>query len=96
MDALIIENRRVFVNENALAAGIRYGSAFAIVHDELGYHKICTKWTCKPLYNMRSKGVIIARNVTFCISQWLLCTKLLINSLHIFILSRKMLPETMK
>jgi hypothetical protein len=53
MDALIIENRRVFVYENALATGIRYGSTFAIVHDELGYHKICTKWTCKPLYNMR-------------------------------------------
>jgi hypothetical protein len=43
VDALIKENIRTTVSEIALHVGISYGSAFAIVHIDLGYHKICAR-----------------------------------------------------
>jgi hypothetical protein len=39
MDALIKENRQTTVSEIELN-----GSAFAIVHDVLSYHKVCAHW----------------------------------------------------
>jgi hypothetical protein len=43
VDALIKENMQTTVSEIALPVGISYGSAFAIVHVHLGYHKICAR-----------------------------------------------------
>jgi hypothetical protein len=44
MHALIKENRQITVSSIALNVAIMYGSAFAIVRDVLGYHKVCTGW----------------------------------------------------
>jgi hypothetical protein len=43
VDALIKENRQIAISEIALTVGISYGSAFAIVHSHLSYHKICAR-----------------------------------------------------
>jgi hypothetical protein len=44
VDALSKENRRITVNEIALTLSIISGSAFAIVHDDVGYPRVCARW----------------------------------------------------
>jgi hypothetical protein len=44
MHALIKENRQITLNAIALNVAIMYGSAFATLHDVLGYHKVCAGW----------------------------------------------------
>ena len=46
LDTLIKEDRWIIVSEIVLTVGISYGSAFAIIHNNLGYHKICAR--CVP------------------------------------------------
>jgi len=44
MDALIKENGQITLSAVALNVAIMYGSAFDIVHDVLGYHKVNAGW----------------------------------------------------
>ena len=37
------------VSEVAAHLDISYGSAYAILHDDLGYRKVCTRWFPKEL-----------------------------------------------
>jgi hypothetical protein len=41
---MIKENRQIMLSVIALTVGISYKSAFAIIHDDLGYHKACARW----------------------------------------------------
>ena len=48
-DDMIREDRRITVSEVAAYLDISYGSAYAILHDDLGYRKVCTRWVPKEL-----------------------------------------------
>jgi hypothetical protein len=43
VDALIKESKQITVSEIGLTMGISYRSAFALIHDHLGYHKVCAR-----------------------------------------------------
>jgi hypothetical protein len=49
VDALIGEDRQLILARVMDIVGISYGSAQAIVHDDLGYHKVCVWWVPKQL-----------------------------------------------
>jgi transposase len=49
VDALIREDRQLTLARVADIVGISYRSAQAIVHDDLGYHKVCVRWAPKQL-----------------------------------------------
>ncbi|XP_045132250.1 histone-lysine N-methyltransferase SETMAR-like [Portunus trituberculatus] len=42
-------NRRVIIDEVACSLQISHGSAFQIIHDELGFHKVCARWVPREL-----------------------------------------------
>ena len=44
---MIREDRRIMVSEVAAHLDISYGSAYAILHDDLGYRKACARWVPK-------------------------------------------------
>jgi len=46
-DAMIREDRGITVSEVAAHLDISYGSAYAILHDDLGYRKVCARWVPK-------------------------------------------------
>jgi hypothetical protein len=46
---LILQNRRVMVNEIAKQLNISIGSACSVVHDNLQFQKVCAKWVPKEL-----------------------------------------------
>jgi len=46
---MIREDRQITVSEVAAHLDISYGSAYAILHDNLGYRKVCTWWVPKEL-----------------------------------------------
>jgi len=48
-DVMIREDRRITVSEVAAHLDIGYGSAYAILHDDLGYRKVCARWVPKGL-----------------------------------------------
>jgi hypothetical protein len=41
---MIKENRQIMLSVTALTVGIYYKSAFAIIHDDLSYHKVGARW----------------------------------------------------
>jgi hypothetical protein len=45
----VLLNRRVAVDEVACSLQISPGFAFQIIHDELGFHKICARWVPRQL-----------------------------------------------
>jgi len=47
--AMILENRRVTIDELANHFEISYGSAYDIIHNRLGFHKVCARWVPKEL-----------------------------------------------
>jgi len=48
-DAIIREDRRITVSEVAAHLDISYGFAYAILHDDLGYRKVCARCVPKEL-----------------------------------------------
>ena len=46
---MIREDRRITVSEVAAHLDISIGSAYAILRDDLGYSKVCTRWVPKEL-----------------------------------------------
>jgi hypothetical protein len=49
VNTLIQENRRITVSAVANVLDISYGSAYSIMHDELKYRKVCSRWVPKQL-----------------------------------------------
>ncbi|XP_052822777.1 uncharacterized protein LOC128247386 [Octopus bimaculoides] len=45
----IMVNRRIIIDEVARSLQIRHGSAYQIIHDELGFHKVCARWVPREL-----------------------------------------------
>jgi hypothetical protein len=46
---MVLANRRVAINEVAYSVQISHGSAYQIIHDELGFHKLCARWVPREL-----------------------------------------------
>jgi hypothetical protein len=57
VDALIREDRQLTLARVADIMGMSYGSAQAIVHDDLGYHKVCVWWVPNTLQLSISSNV---------------------------------------
>ena len=41
---MVLANQRVAIDELACSLQISHGSAYQIIHDELGFHKVCARW----------------------------------------------------
>ena len=41
---MVRANRRVAIDKVACSLQISYGSAYQIIHEELGFHKVCARW----------------------------------------------------
>jgi hypothetical protein len=41
---MIKENKLLTISKTALTIGSTYRSALAIVHNDLGYYKVCGRW----------------------------------------------------
>jgi hypothetical protein len=46
---LILQNRKVMVNEIAKQLNISIASAYSMVHDSFQFHKVCARWVPKEL-----------------------------------------------
>jgi len=46
---MVLANRRVAIDEVACSLQISHGSAYQIIHDELGFHKVCARWLPREL-----------------------------------------------
>ncbi|GBO39769.1 hypothetical protein AVEN_247674-1 [Araneus ventricosus] len=44
MREMVLENRRVTIDEVAFAFNISHDSAHQIIHHELNFHKVCARW----------------------------------------------------
>ena len=47
--AMILENQRVTTDEVANHFEISHGSAYDIIHNRLGFRKVCARWVPKEL-----------------------------------------------
>ena len=47
--AIILTDRRVTIEEIALQLGISQGTAYSLVHDILGFHKVAARWVPRHL-----------------------------------------------
>ena len=47
--AIILADRRVTIEEIALQLGISQGTAYSLVHDILGFHKVAARWVPRHL-----------------------------------------------
>ena len=45
----IRDYRRVTIDEIAVAFNMSHGSAYTIVHNDLGYRKVCSRWVPRQL-----------------------------------------------
>jgi len=46
---MVLANRRVAIDEVACSLQISHGSAYQIIHDELGFHKLYARWVPREL-----------------------------------------------
>jgi len=46
---MILESRRVTIDEVANHFEISHGSAYVIIHNRLGFRKVCARWVSKEL-----------------------------------------------
>ena len=49
VEAIVLENRRVTLNDIAACLKISHGSAHHIVHDVLQFHKVSARWVPRQL-----------------------------------------------
>ena len=49
VEELIRENRRVTIDEVAAVIHCSHGQAYAIMHDQLNFQKVCARWVPKQL-----------------------------------------------
>jgi hypothetical protein len=52
--------RRITIDEIAVEFNMSHGSAYIIVHDDLGYRKVCSRWVPRQLsdYHKRARQTI--------------------------------------
>jgi len=46
---MVLANQRVAIDEVACSLQISHDSAYQIIHDELGFHKLCARWVPRQL-----------------------------------------------
>jgi hypothetical protein len=46
---MVLAIRQVAIDEVACSVQISHGSAYQIINDELGFHKICARWMPREL-----------------------------------------------
>ena len=46
---MVRANRRLAIGEVACSLQISHGSAYQIIHDELGFRKVCARWVLRKL-----------------------------------------------
>jgi hypothetical protein len=46
---MIGKNRQILLSVIVLTVGINYKSEFAIINDDLSYHKVCARWARQQL-----------------------------------------------
>ena len=51
--AIILTDRRVTIEDIALQLGISQGTAYSLVHDILGFHKVAARWVPRHLTEER-------------------------------------------
>jgi transposase len=49
VNTLVQENRQITVSAVANVLDIKYGSTYSVLHDELKYRKVCSRWVPKQL-----------------------------------------------
>ena len=47
---IVMANQRVTIDNVACSLQINHGSAFRIIHNELGFHKVCARWVKNAAY----------------------------------------------
>jgi histone-lysine N-methyltransferase SETMAR len=52
----IHDYRRVTIDEIAVEFNMSHGSAYSIVHDDLGYRKLCSKWVARQLSDNHTRA----------------------------------------
>jgi hypothetical protein len=58
VNALVQEDRQITVTHTADELEISCGSAYSIVHEDLGYHKICASWVPKQLTDEQKQACV--------------------------------------
>ena len=46
---MVLANREVVIDDVACSLQISHGSAYQMIHDEVGFHKICARWVPREL-----------------------------------------------
>ena len=61
----IRDYRRVTIDEIAVEFNMSHGSAYNIVHDDLGYRKVCSRWVPRQLSDdhMRARQTICQEHI---------------------------------
>jgi hypothetical protein len=54
----ILDYRQVTIDEIAVEFNMSHGSAYSIVHDDLGYRKLCSRWVPRPDDHKRARQTI--------------------------------------
>ena len=61
---MVLANRRVAIDEVACSLQISNGSAYQIIHEKLGFHKVCARWVPRELIaEHKSKRVEICQHL---------------------------------
>ena len=56
---MILENRRVAIDEVENHFEISHGSAYDIIHNSLGFRKVCARWVPKELTEEQKKNRVV-------------------------------------
>jgi len=46
---MVLANREVVIDDVACSLQISHGSAYQMIHDEVGFHKLCARWVPREL-----------------------------------------------
>ncbi|PNF22656.1 hypothetical protein B7P43_G07101 [Cryptotermes secundus] len=60
---MVLANRRVTIDEVACSLQISHGSAHQIIHDELGFHKVCARWVPRELTAEHKRKRLLSKKV---------------------------------
>jgi hypothetical protein len=52
---MVLANRQVTVDEVACSLQMSHGSAYQIIHNELGFHEVCARWMPRELTAERKR-----------------------------------------
>ena len=52
---MVLLDRRVTIDEVAYILQISHGSAYEMMHNKLGFHKVCARWVPKQLKELHEQ-----------------------------------------